>query len=169
MQAALEALERDGVGGVAVEPIARRLGVTKGSFYHHFSDRSELLAAAVGAWEAASVAGPIEALQGLPPRERLTGLFGKAGGKPPTVFARMLDAHDVPAVAQAVARAAHARIDFMAGAFAELGLTPARARRQATLAYAAYVGLVHLRRDAPDLVDDRLMRHLAETLVPGGS
>jgi AcrR family transcriptional regulator len=46
IDAALEALETGGVPAVAVEPLASRLGVTKGSFYWHFKDRNELLATA---------------------------------------------------------------------------------------------------------------------------
>ena len=33
---ALDLLAEQGVSAVAVEPLARRLGVTKGSFYWHF-------------------------------------------------------------------------------------------------------------------------------------
>ena len=44
-EAALAALETQGVAGVAIEPLARALGVTKGSFYWHFVDRAALLQA----------------------------------------------------------------------------------------------------------------------------
>ncbi|MDQ6732181.1 MAG: TetR/AcrR family transcriptional regulator, partial [Actinomycetota bacterium] len=44
-EAALLALAHDGLAGVAVQPLARRLGATKGSFYWHFADRAELIAA----------------------------------------------------------------------------------------------------------------------------
>src|SRR6266699_616553 len=49
--AALDALARDGLRAVAVEPLAERLGATKGSFYWHFRDRNALLEAAVAQWE----------------------------------------------------------------------------------------------------------------------
>ena len=44
-ESALLALARDGLTGVAVEPLARRLSATKGSFYWHFANRAELIAA----------------------------------------------------------------------------------------------------------------------------
>ena len=40
-QAALEQIAEQGVAAVAVEPLARRLGVTKGSFYWHFPSRED--------------------------------------------------------------------------------------------------------------------------------
>jgi len=44
-QAALDLIATQGVNAVAVEPLARQLGVTKGSFYWHFPTREALLAA----------------------------------------------------------------------------------------------------------------------------
>src|SRR5690606_17996288 len=50
-QAALDVIAEQGVSAVAVEPLARRLGVTKGSFYWHFPSRDTLLQAALDRWE----------------------------------------------------------------------------------------------------------------------
>src|SRR5689334_11922394 len=49
--AALDALATGGLEAVAVEALARRLKVTKGSFYWHFGNRDELIKAALEAWE----------------------------------------------------------------------------------------------------------------------
>jgi AcrR family transcriptional regulator len=48
---ALDALAEDGLDALAVEPLARRLGVTKGSFYWHFASRDDLLRAVLDQWE----------------------------------------------------------------------------------------------------------------------
>jgi AcrR family transcriptional regulator len=50
--AALAAIADGGLGMVAVEPLAARLGATKGSFYWHFTDRAALLDALLSEWEA---------------------------------------------------------------------------------------------------------------------
>jgi AcrR family transcriptional regulator len=168
-QAALDAVEDGGVAAVAVEPLARRLGVTKGSFYWHFKDRRALLDATVARWERLHVDGPLDRLAAVAdPRERLLGLLAAAGGKPPSIFVRMLDAADDPAVAAALDRAAQLRVAFMAKAFRELGLSRARAHRQAVLAYSTYVGRAQLGRHAPDVLGDprALARHIAEQLIP---
>ena len=49
--AALAAIADGGLAAVAVEPLAARLGTTKGSFYWHFANRDALLAAALALWE----------------------------------------------------------------------------------------------------------------------
>ncbi len=50
-EAALDALARGGLSAVAVEPLAKELGATKGSFYWHFADRQALLQATLELWE----------------------------------------------------------------------------------------------------------------------
>jgi AcrR family transcriptional regulator len=49
--AALDVIAETGLASVAVEPLAKRLGVTKGSFYWHFPSREALLIAALERWE----------------------------------------------------------------------------------------------------------------------
>ncbi|MCW8870802.1 MAG: TetR/AcrR family transcriptional regulator, partial [Proteobacteria bacterium] len=48
--ATLEVIANQGVSAVAVETIARLLGVTKGSFYWHFTNRKDLIVAALKRW-----------------------------------------------------------------------------------------------------------------------
>lgn len=47
---ALETLRKEGVTGLRVEPLARSLGVTTGSFYWHFRDRQDLLDSVLAHW-----------------------------------------------------------------------------------------------------------------------
>lgn len=47
---ALRVLGVEGLEAVRIEPLAKRLGVTKGSFYHHFADREELLVGLLDTW-----------------------------------------------------------------------------------------------------------------------
>ena len=50
MSAGLDALRKGGVAAVRVERLAGDVGVTKGSFYHHFRDRGALLDALLDYW-----------------------------------------------------------------------------------------------------------------------
>ena len=53
-RAAVKAIANGGLAAVAVEPLARTLGVTKGSFYAHFRNRDELVTAALAEWRERS-------------------------------------------------------------------------------------------------------------------
>lgn len=50
ISAAREVLIREGAERVLVEPLAEKLGVSRGSFYWHFADRSALLEALLELW-----------------------------------------------------------------------------------------------------------------------
>ena len=47
----METLRGAGIAAVRIEPMARALGVTKGSFYWHFKDRDEFLDSLLEYWE----------------------------------------------------------------------------------------------------------------------
>jgi AcrR family transcriptional regulator len=51
IETATEALAEEGLAGVRVEVLAKRRGVTKGSFYWHFKDRQDLLEAVLETWK----------------------------------------------------------------------------------------------------------------------
>lgn len=73
----LEALATGGVDGVRVEPIATRLGVTKGGFYGYFSGRDQLLAEMLATWETEvtdQVIAVVESDSGADPRGRVRRL-----------------------------------------------------------------------------------------------
>lgn len=48
--AALQLLANEGIGSVTVDGLAGRLGITRGSFYHHFENRQDLLTAMLDYW-----------------------------------------------------------------------------------------------------------------------
>src|SRR3954453_20888760 len=57
--AALGLLGRGGIDAGRVEPLAEKLGVTKGSFYWHFKDRDALHLAMLETWRAETTANVI--------------------------------------------------------------------------------------------------------------
>ena len=59
----LRALAAGGPDAVRVEALARTLGVSKGGFYGHFSDRSALLAEMLDFWERMSTREVIERVE----------------------------------------------------------------------------------------------------------
>jgi AcrR family transcriptional regulator len=157
--AALSAIERGGAAAVSVERLARELGATKGSFYWHFADREALLRAALGRWEEQYTASVIARLDTLStPRERLTTLLRVASTSESSwrIHVALGASMAEPLVAEALARVSRRRLAYLEGCFRGLGCTRADARRRALLAYAAYLGSLRLRVEAPaELPDGR--------------
>ncbi|MEV8535950.1 TetR family transcriptional regulator [Streptomyces sp. NPDC051211] len=155
--AALRAMARGGVAAVSVNALAGELAATRGSFYWHFKDRDALLTAALEMWEQDDTHALIRELGDIAdPRQRLTALLAAAlgqegiSGLEPAIVAHA----DHPAVAPVLRRVTERRIGYLTDLYADLGLEAAAARRQAVVAYAAYLGWVELRRSAGDLVPE---------------
>ncbi|MGQ0841044.1 TetR/AcrR family transcriptional regulator [Actinokineospora sp.] len=150
---ALAALAEGGVAAVAVEPLAARVGATKGSVYWHFPSRDALLAATLDRWECEHTENVIRAAdQGATATERLRLLFGAVLDPEHGVgveLALLASATD-PLVADAVGRVTERRLAYLAAQFAELGFGRAQARRRAVVAYSVYLGQAQLMRAAPD-------------------
>ena len=181
-QAALEALAGGGLAAVAVEPIAKTLGATKGSFYWHFSDRNALLESALGLWERQDterVIAAVDEAQDVATRLRslLRLAFTSAArdGSPSDPGAGGVElalqaSASHPLVAPVLTRVTTRRLDFMTGLFTELGLSRARARDRALLAYTAFLGHAQLAHATPGLLPNgRAFRahvdHVVEMLV----
>jgi len=167
-------IAQEGVGALAVEALARRLGVTKGSFYWHFKNREALLQAALNRWEADD--GELQqhiGAAGDPPRERLGALFRWVSGEAQAhrIYAALLQALDHPLVQPTMTRVSQRRMDFLESAFREAGLDPGAARHRARLTYAAYVGFLQLNLtlELPHLSHEQYeayVEHVIATLVP---
>ncbi|MGH3481097.1 MAG: TetR/AcrR family transcriptional regulator, partial [Nocardioidaceae bacterium] len=73
--AALDALADGGLAAVAIEPIAERLGASKGSFYWYFTNRDALIRAALRRWEQHHTEQIVQMLEQIPdPVQRLRQL-----------------------------------------------------------------------------------------------
>ncbi len=148
--AALEAMAGGGLAAVAVEPLATRLGATKGSFYWHFANRDALIEAAVLRWErehTEAVIGLINAQPGPLARLRLlVGLVLRSTvlEEDGSIELAMLATADHPHVAPVLARVTERRVAYTAGLFAALGWPPEEARRRGLLAVTAYLGYAQL-------------------------
>ncbi len=147
-EAALATIADGGTAAVSVERLARQLGVTKGSFYWHFEDRAELIRSALDHWADAATRAVIDHLSAIPePTERLRALFAESFGDERSSLDVMLaTSTGDPVVAEVVGRVTRARLDFLTATCRELGLSPARAKRQAHIMYATYLGHFQLAR-----------------------
>lgn len=169
IQAATDALVNGGVGAVAIEPLAQRLGATKGSFYHHFENREALIQAALEEWERSQTEAVIQRLQLIAdPAERLRAVvaaaFGDVNGG--VRDAALLSAATDVVVNPVVARVTERRLRYLADAYIQLGISRGRARRRALLLYTAYIGLFEYLRAGVDggVADAELQAYVMEAL-----
>ena len=156
---AVEALARDGLRAVAVEPLAERLGATKGSFYWHFRDRNALLQAAVEHWEATVVDESIARLEEIADpieRHHATVEALNASPKDQKIFLVLLWNADHPVIGPAIDRIVRKRMAYSERLREQAGLSPEQAERSALHAYSVWLGLQLLRQAVPGLVPQEL-------------
>lgn len=120
--AGLTALAEDGPPALKAEPLARRLGTTKGSFYWHFADVPAFHAALLDAW-AEQAAQMLLTSDDPDPRHRLRAFAKAATGE-----AALLDpairawARSEPLAAETLARVDAAREAHLSALLAEIGM-----------------------------------------------
>jgi AcrR family transcriptional regulator len=159
--AALEALARGGVPAVAVEPLAKSLGATKGSFYWHFADRNALLQATLELWEQRDtdqVLAGIDETQDADTRLRtlvklaLMSVQRGADAGAGSIELALQSSATHPLVAPTLQRVTSRRLAALTQLYSALGLSQARARDHALLAYTAYLGHVQMAHATPELL-----------------
>ena len=144
--AALDVLATDGVDAVRVEPLAKTLAVTKGSFYWHFADRRALIDAMLAQWAD----GRIAAIRAQAPGDsdpalslrRLVDLYTKrsnARGLAIELAIRAL-AHNDADAARAVEVVDAERLQLVAALFEKLGWPQREASARAIMVYAFLFG-----------------------------
>lgn len=144
LRGALDMLRERGIDEVKIEPLAVRLGVTKGSFYWHFKDRGELLAILPQFW-ADNQTGPVLALGETVaggPKEKLFAVAEFLNREDPDRYDNSMRAWAQfdKTVAAAVDDIDRRRLAFAAGIFESAGLATDEAAVRARLFYFFDVG-----------------------------
>lgn len=171
--AALELIAEKGVSALAVEPLARRLGITKGSFYWHFASRNELLVQALKRWERRDIEHLARSLDSdEPAADRLADFILRTSRQNTShqIHAALCAASDHPRVKPVIERITRRRLEYLAKAFRELGLDDEASRHRARLTYTSYVGYIQLqtRGMAPERGSEEFeayVRHAIATLI----
>ena len=153
MRAALLAIAKGGTAAAAVEPLAARLGATKGSFYWHFRNRGELIAEALALWEREStdriiaeqeqVEDPVERL-----RLTLKAAMEDEADEDGAIDAALLAGAADPLVAETIRRVQRKRLGFLERCFRDMGLPPTESRQRARIGYSVYLGWYRMRQAA---------------------
>lgn len=143
---AISALANGGVDAVKVEPLAKDLQVSKGSFYHHFANRRALLLALLEQWEQLGTSAIIDTVEALAddPAGRLAALVRVSCtpdelGDAVESSIRAWAATDAIA-REAVARVDQRRLDYVTDLLVATGMPRPKAKRRAAMFYRVIIG-----------------------------
>lgn len=145
IEAGLRALAEGGPDAVRIEPLARALGVTKGSFYWHFDNRGAVLDEMLDTWERTAIDDVIERVEGSDgdARAKLRHLFALASAAADLgrVELAIRDwARRDDAVAARLRRVDNRRMDYMRSLFGAFCPDPDDVETRCLIVFALFVG-----------------------------
>jgi AcrR family transcriptional regulator len=164
----LKVLAENGVETVRVEPLAKLLNVTKGSFYWHFKNREELLEAILQEWvnrETESIIEQVEA-SGGDASAKLLQLFELAiqdeGQVENAIRAWAANDFRVAAVLDQVDQR---RLDYTKNLFLDVGFAPFEATVRARMVYYSLIGesVLGTRTNRAERLAEMHLQHLILT------
>lgn len=171
---ATDVLAKEGLTGLRVEVLAKRCGVTKGSFYWHFKDRRALLDAVLAHWKAGRIRDIEKTTAVTPGHEQdqlhyaieVYGASRNRKGMSIELAIRDWARHD-PQAAAIVEEVDLYRLECTRKLFVAVGMTDAEAKSRSLLLYACVFGLslMHYSHFDNNLSD--LKQRIADRIVSG--
>jgi len=169
---AIDLLAKEGITGLRVEVLAKRCGVTKGSFYWHFKDRRALLDAVLERWKAGRIRDIEKTTAVTPGKERDTlhyaievyGASRNRKGMAIELAVRDWARHDTDA-AGVVEQVDLYRLECTRKLFVAAGMSDAEAKSRSLLLYACVFGLslMHYSHFDDNLAD--LKQRIADRII----
>jgi AcrR family transcriptional regulator len=172
IESGIDVLARDGLGGLRIEVLAKRCGVTKGSFYWHFKDRQDLLTAMLEYWKEGRIRDIEKTTSVTPGREReqlhfaieVYGASRNRKGMAIELAVRDWARHD-PQAATFVEAVDLYRLECTRKLFVATGMTDAEAKSRSLLLYACVFGLSLMHYTHFDDHLEDLKQRIAERIV----
>ncbi len=174
VEAAIDVLAKEGVTGLRVEVLAKRCGVTKGSFYWHFKDRQDLLEAVLERWKEGRIRDIEKTTTVAPGQEReqlhyaieVYGASRNRKGMSIELAVRDWARHDSQA-ASVVEAVDLYRLECTRKLFVAAGMSDAEAKSRSLLLYACVFGLSLMHYSPFDANPGELKQRIAERIVSG--
>jgi AcrR family transcriptional regulator len=143
VDAALRALAEGGPDAVRVEALAVRIGVSKGGFYWHFTDRQALLEEMLDTWERAGTKDIIARVDSRPadPRAKVQQLFELSSSADFAVELAIRDwSRRDGDVAERLHRVDNRRMGYLRSLFGQFCLNENDVEARSMLAYSLLIG-----------------------------
>jgi AcrR family transcriptional regulator len=158
----IKALIKSGFTALKAEPLAKAMGVSRGSFYWHFKDIGAFHAAILARWREVAAEQIIADVEAASKHESpLPVLLRRTFGSKPVleVAVRAWALHD--AVARTALQALdRRRLDYVADLFQRSGLPPDIARARAQIFYWAFLGFALSDKPLPKARQDAVLEEL---------
>ncbi len=169
---AIDVLAKEGISGLRVEVLAKRCGVTKGSFYWHFKDRRALLDAVLERWRQGRIRDIEKTTAVSPGKEReqlhyaieVYGASRNRKGMAIELAIRDWARHDSQAAA-VVESVDLYRLECTRRLFVASGMSDAEAKSRSLLLYACVFGLSLMHYNSFDNNLTDLKQRIAEHIV----
>lgn len=141
----LRALAAGGPEAVRIEVLAKKLGVTRGGFYWHFSDRQALLDEMLDVWERSTTDEVIERVEreGGNARTKLRRTFDLTSSSEGLLVIDLAVrewSRREKTVAQRLVRLDNRRMDYLRGLFAEFCSDPQDVEARSLLSFSLLIG-----------------------------
>jgi AcrR family transcriptional regulator len=158
---ALKTLAHAGFEALKADVLARKLGITRGSFYWHFNDLGAFHTRVIEHWKlAATEAIIVDIERYASPEQRMEALLRHAFGHGASLELRMrIWAASNTDAARAVGEIDRRRRDYIENLLMEAGIAPEAATTRAQLVYWSYLGAA---LSQTRLKGERLDRTVAE-------
>jgi AcrR family transcriptional regulator len=176
LQTGLAAVVEDGPNGLRIDRLCQRLGVSKGSFHHHFAGAADFKRSLLAAYEDLVVKAldqAIDQTEAATPQAALAGLTAAITGTPGFYRPELEVAMRAWAFSDTEVRAVQERVDrqrleSLYGIWSKILDDPAQANTAALLPYLVGIGASLVQPPTPP---DQLQRiyELLLGLVPGKS
>jgi AcrR family transcriptional regulator len=158
----IKALTRSGFAALKAEPLAKAMGVSRGSFYWHFKDIGAFHAAILARWREVAAEQIIANVEAASKHESpLPVLLRRTFGSKPVleVAVRTWAAFD-PVARTALQALDRRRLDYVVSLFERSGLSPAVARARAQIFYWAFLGFALSDKPLPKARQDAVLEEL---------
>ena len=164
----LKTLAERGFTALKAEPLAKALGVSRGSFYWHFADIGAFHAAILKHWRDVAAEQIIANLEAAPDsHDRLPLLLRQAfGGKLALENAVRTWATVDPAARTAVQAIDRRRLSYVDSMLRAAGLSPGVARARAQILYWAFVGFARSDKPLPRARQQAVLDELLRMVSP---
>ena len=160
----LKALAAHGVGALKAEPLAKAMGVSRGSFYWHFSDIGAYRTAILARWREVSAERVIAGLEAAAERDNPLLLLLRRTFSSRLALERAVRSWAIfdPEAREAVRAIDRRRVDYIEAQLRLAGLETDIAQARAQILYWAFVGYAlsdkPLAKATQQLVTEELVR-----------